>query len=184
MAITRITAPSITGLVIPNTSINNASLDSVTALPSGIDTGKVLQYKIVRAESQFTTTSVTLAEIDGNLRTTITPTSASNKIVIRFNCAWIDTYAGGTEAILSFYRSINGGGYVNMGSADSNTDNVFYNWNASRFQIFQTFTYIDTNHNTTSPIIYTPYGRTSTSLQTRYGTSDRFSSMEVMEIAN
>ena len=39
MAITRITSPAITGLTIPNTSINNASLDSVTALPSAISTG-------------------------------------------------------------------------------------------------------------------------------------------------
>jgi|DEB0MinimDraft_10_1074344.scaffolds.fasta_scaffold19115_2 hypothetical protein len=37
MAITRIITPSITGLTIPNTSINNASLNSVTALPSGVN---------------------------------------------------------------------------------------------------------------------------------------------------
>ena len=36
MAITRIISPSITGLTIPNTSINNASLNSVTALPSAV----------------------------------------------------------------------------------------------------------------------------------------------------
>ena len=41
MAITRLSAPSITGLTIPNTSINNASLSSVTALPSGVG-GKVV----------------------------------------------------------------------------------------------------------------------------------------------
>jgi hypothetical protein len=171
-------------------AISFTSGDTIT-IPSGATLtnngtasgfGKIVQYKIVRAESQFDSTSATLAEIDGNLRTTITPTSASNKIVIKFNCAWIDNYAGGTEAILSFYRSINGGTYNNMGTEDSNTANVFYNWNASRFQIFQSFTYIDTNHNTTSPIIYTPYGRANTSLQVRFGTSDRFSSMEVMEV--
>tara|TARA_R110000868_G_scaffold320588_1_gene581540 strand:- start:41 stop:601 length:561 start_codon:yes stop_codon:yes gene_type:complete len=36
MAITRITSPAITGLTIPSTSINNASLASVSALPSSI----------------------------------------------------------------------------------------------------------------------------------------------------
>lgn len=166
------------------TKLSNNALSNITALPSAIPVGKILQYQIVRAESQFDSTNTTLTEIDGNLRTTITPTSASNKIVIKFNCAWIDNYAGGTEAILSFYRSINGGAYVNMGSADSNTDNVFYNWSGDRFQVFRSFTYIDTNHNTTSSIIYTPYGRASTGLQVRYGTSDRFSSMEVMEIGS
>jgi hypothetical protein len=57
MAITRLTAPSITGLTIPNTSINNASLDSVTALPSGVDVGKIGQ--VVNTNNAMSTTTIT-----------------------------------------------------------------------------------------------------------------------------
>jgi hypothetical protein len=85
MAITRITAPSITGLVIPNTSINNASLDSVTALPSGIDTGKIGQVvQGTRLTSGLENTSTTVY-IDV-LSASITPSAISSKILIVIMC--------------------------------------------------------------------------------------------------
>lgn len=168
---------------MPLIRLNNQSISSVTALPSGVG-GKVLQHNIVRAESLYNTTSTTLSEIDSNLRVTITPTSTSNKIVVRFNLAWLDTYADGCEGIIGFYRSINGGSYTNIGSSESNTINMFYIWSGSRMQESRTLTYIDTNYNSTSSIIYTPYGRAGGGCTAQYGSSDRYSSMEVMEIAS
>ena len=93
MAITRLIAPSITGLTIPNTSINNASLDSVTALPSGIDTGKVVQVQQTKltTSASHNTNSYASFGLDVN----ITPTSASNTILLLVN-AYIssDTQTG------------------------------------------------------------------------------------------
>jgi hypothetical protein len=82
MAITRITAPSITGLVIPNTSINNASLDSVTSLPSGIDVGKVGQVvQTIKTDIQTigSTSYVNIMSVN------ITPTNTSNKVLLMWN---------------------------------------------------------------------------------------------------
>ena len=52
MAITRIISPSITGLTIPNTSINNASLNSVTALPSAVAVTNTPAFMARRSSNQ------------------------------------------------------------------------------------------------------------------------------------
>ena len=61
--------------------LNNQSISSVTALPSGIDTGKVLQVVQASATSGTTSTSSTYSDATG-LSATITPSSTSNKIFI------------------------------------------------------------------------------------------------------
>tara|TARA_E500000318_G_scaffold104366_1_gene110271 strand:+ start:384 stop:947 length:564 start_codon:yes stop_codon:yes gene_type:complete len=87
MAITRLTAPSITGLTIPNTSINNASLNSVTALPSGVG-GKVLQVvqAVDKNQGSFQLATDTLSTM---MTVNITPSSTSSKVLVRF-----DVYLG------------------------------------------------------------------------------------------
>jgi hypothetical protein len=163
--------------------LNNQSISSVTALPGGIG-GKVLQYKTVKSASGFQTTSTSLAEISTNFRLTITPTSASNRIILRFYLAWLDNYAGGNEAILAFYRNINGAGFSNLANSESKDSNHYYNWNASRFQANKYFDYIDTTHNTTSSIVYTMYGKTGNNGTADIGVSNRFSIMEAIEVAD
>ena len=88
MAITRLTAPSITGLTIPNTSINNASLDSVTALPSGVG-GKVLQMKSVNSSTNQSFSSETFATLD-SMSITFSPLSSSSIILFQhsFSLNW------------------------------------------------------------------------------------------------
>jgi hypothetical protein len=107
MAITRLTAPSITGLTIPNTSINNASLDSVTALPGGIDVGKIGQVVNSKFTSTFSTTSTSFVTTGHSA--SITPTSTSSKILIFLNGGsswnnnnvnynrWTTIYRGATD---------------------------------------------------------------------------------------
>ena len=82
MAITRLTAPSITGLTIPNTSINNTSLDSVTALPSGVDVGKIGQ--VVQTILTGTAVSSSTTYVDVGMDITITPSATSSKILLFF----------------------------------------------------------------------------------------------------
>ena len=63
--------------------LNNQSISSVTALPSGIATGKVLEVKqtYVNTTSTQSTTANTWINIT-DLEVSITPSSASNKILI------------------------------------------------------------------------------------------------------
>ena len=62
------------------TRISNQSLTSVTALPAAISTGKVLQVVNQRFTNYVTSTSNTYA--DTGLTASITPSSASNKVLI------------------------------------------------------------------------------------------------------
>ena len=97
MAITRIGgATAITG-TLPDTNINNASLDNVTGLPAAIATGKVLQ--VVNANYGTLTNSTTSTWSDTGLTASITPSSASNKILVFANMIGLskngaDTYMG------------------------------------------------------------------------------------------
>tara|TARA_E500000305_G_C3942794_1_gene198301 strand:+ start:209 stop:772 length:564 start_codon:yes stop_codon:yes gene_type:complete len=124
MPITRLNTSSLTGVIIPNTSINNASLNSVTALPSGIDTGKVVQHTTSQGGSSGNSQSTSY--VATGIKHSITPTSSSNKILVLFNFNlwtqghtgsyyWAKSTAkivrtiGGTSADL-FSGRVNGGG--------------------------------------------------------------------------
>jgi len=116
MAITRLTAPSITGLTIPNTSINNASLNSVSALPSGIDTGKVIQHTTSQGSSSGSSQSTSY--VATGIKHSITPTSSSNKILVLFNFnVWSQGHTGSYYWIKSdakIVRSITGGSSADL----------------------------------------------------------------------
>jgi len=114
MAITRLTAPSITGLTIPNTSINNASLNSVSALPSGIDTGKLGQAVQTVKTDNFSTSSGSYTDITG-MSVSITPSSTSSKILIKTCISW-----GGGQNVYGFGKIVRGSTDIFMGGATGN----------------------------------------------------------------
>ena len=114
MAITRLTAPSITGLTIPNTSINNASLNSVSALPSGIDTGKLGQAVQTVKTDNFSTSSGSYTDITG-MSVSITPSSPSSKILIKTCISW-----GGGQNVYGFGKIVRGSTDIFMGGATGN----------------------------------------------------------------
>jgi len=145
--------------------------------------GAIIQYKTAKNNTQFDTSSYTFAEMDSNLRLTITPTSASNKLIISLNLMWLDINSGGRGTIVRFMRSIDGGTDTNIGSDDGGTVDMFYNWDAGRYQRPVKYTYIDTTHNTTSSIVYKFFAGTDAGNTVRFGASTRYSTTEVMEIA-
>ena len=61
------------------TKLNNLSVSAVTALPSGVG-GKVLQ--VVNATTTTSVSSTSNTFVDTNLTASITPSSASNKILV------------------------------------------------------------------------------------------------------
>ena len=64
--------------------LNNNSISAVSALPSGIDTGKVGQVVSVTKSDLFTVSSTNFTDVTG-LTATITPTSTSSTILIEVN---------------------------------------------------------------------------------------------------
>ncbi len=95
---------------------------------------------------------------------TITPTSASSKILINMQCAWgYQSSANSPSAVIYPERSISGGaetqlaqeavpsGYSNVGGVSSSENN---NQGAEHIQSLSG-QYVDNTHNTTSAITYT-----------------------------
>ena len=79
MALSKIDAANFLDGTLPDTNINNASLDNVTGLPAGVG-GKVLQVVNMTSTSDTVTTSSSF--VVTALTDTITPSSTSSKILI------------------------------------------------------------------------------------------------------
>ena len=62
------------------TRLNNNSITSITALPSGVDVGKVLQQQFANFNTSGSTTSTSY--VATHITDTITPSSSSSKIMI------------------------------------------------------------------------------------------------------
>ena len=143
MAITRITSPAITGLTIPNTSINNASLNSVTALPSGVG-GKVLQIKTLGLDPLATTsTSFTSA---GSVN--ITPINATSTMIITFQYSTGYTSNSGHNYTVTIFRDS-----TNLGTGGFSGTNFFSGHGGELFGGFSA-TLSDAGHDTTNQIAY------------------------------
>ena len=102
------------------TKLNNRSLTAVTALPSGVG-GKVLQVVTGTYNSTASTTSSSFVDT-GIGAFSITPTSASSKILINFGCSpHVNTTSASNtslRAVFTIFRDINGGGYSNIGGTN------------------------------------------------------------------
>ena len=79
MALSKIDAANFLDGTLPDTNINNASLDNVTTLPAGVG-GKVLQ--VVTATDGTGLSSSSTSYIDTGLSASITPSSSSNKVLV------------------------------------------------------------------------------------------------------
>jgi len=82
MALSKIDAANFLDGTLPDTNINNASLDNVTGLPAGVG-GKVLQVVQGIRTDTFTTTATGATDV--GLSASITPASTSSKILIQVN---------------------------------------------------------------------------------------------------
>ena len=78
-------------------TLNNNSLSSVTSLPAGIPTGKVLQ--VVTSTHSTSTSTTSTSYVSTNLDASITPSSSSNKILVLVaqNGVYKDGTGNGTD---------------------------------------------------------------------------------------
>jgi hypothetical protein len=114
------------------TKINNNTLSAVTTLPAAIATGKVLQVvSAAKTDRQTTTSTNTWTDISG-LSVSITPSSASNKILVLFTvntASSINSHSGikllrGSTDI--FVGDANGDGFRIFSSWRSMTDTQYH----------------------------------------------------------
>ena len=168
----------------PNQSVNLASNVTGT-LPTAnggtgatsFTKGKVLQFVNSEEQTSFATTSS--SAVDTGISVSITPTSASSKILLttNFNMRTLgNTYAG-----FLVYRQINGGGYSELDRLEV----------ANHYYINETISTIfygkkvDTTHNTTNQIDYKIYcnvqggGSTLTVLIDSTSQLGNFTAMEI-----
>ena len=113
------------------TKLNNLSVSALTALPSGLG-GKVLQVvSAAKTDRQTTTSTNTFTDISG-LSVSITPSSASNKVLVLFTvntAATINSHSGikllrnSTDI---FVGDANGTGFRIFSSWRSMTDTQYH----------------------------------------------------------
>ena len=89
---------------MPLIRLNNQSISSVTALPSAIDTGKVVKV----SKAKFTGGTVTITNqsstVDTGIDHTFTATSTSNKLLHIITCnGWRQVPDGGYPGALTLY---------------------------------------------------------------------------------
>jgi len=134
------------------TRLNNNSITSVTALPSGIDTGKIGQVISNSASFNTTISSTSLVEMDSNVRITITPSATTSKILYMLSFPFF-TQANQTGFFINIYKSVGGGSYADDSGELSRY--TAYGSNDDKYET-ATFHYLS-SPSTTSAVIYTPY---------------------------
>ena len=87
------------------TRLNNNSITSITALPSGVG-GKIVQ--VVHNSTVTQVTETTGSQVDTSLTATITPSSSSNKIFVSLTQTF-GKNATDTQIDAYLYRDISGG---------------------------------------------------------------------------
>lgn len=145
------------------TRLNNNSITSVTALPSGIDVGKVGQVVETRLTATRSTTSTSYVAISG-FEASITPSATSSKILIFSNVVFTSSNHGH----IKFSRD-NGSSFVGNGVASGNRDGVnFYAYHqAGNTARVDSTMFLDTP-NTASEVTYKGYWIANSGPQTIY----------------
>ena len=171
---------------------SNPASDRTLKLPSNADgtiltttnpkPGNIIQVVTGTSTSAATTATTTFAEITSDLRCTIVPTSANNKIIIFASLYFShDAHVIATRILKDGSTLVSGGSTANTHDGDGSTYvNAF-------FMIRQNITVEETAGNTNSRY-YSPFWNTDTATAyfNRYYANTQYdgtSSMVVMEVA-
>ena len=143
--------------------LNNQSISSVTALPSGVDVGKIGQVVETRLTATRSTTSTSYVAISG-FEASITPSATSSKILVFANVVITSSNHGH----IKFSRD-NGSSFVGNGVASGNRDGVnFYGYHpANNTARVDSAMFLDTT-NTTSEVTYKGYWKANSGPHTIY----------------
>ena len=162
------------------TRLSNQSLTSVTALPTAISTGKVLQVQSTQLQAEFATSSTSFTDVT-NMAVTITPAATSSKILLLCNT---NTYVTAHEAYfnLRWERAISGGSTTNIGGS---TYGLTFARSAEEHDFWGGvgMTYLD-SPSTTSAVTYQVQARSSSGNITIGVNTSNTNSIYALEIAS
>jgi len=134
------------------TRLNNNSITSITALPSGVATGKVLQVVNANTTSGASATSSTF--VDSNITATITPSSTSNKVLINIQMA-STLYGNGNLNAVGEYKIVRtiGGTSTDLYQSNNMPKYEDFDENQDSYNENLPILYLD-SPNTTSAVTY------------------------------
>lgn len=151
--------------------------------PTAGDLGLNITGNILQATQNVSNTSVTSTSagwVNGAFSHTITPTSASSKILVLYNI-WCIIYGNGAHIAWDLVRTVNG----TTSSRFANTQYGFsalYSIGTSSHQGTATMQYLD-SPNTTSAVTYTPQFNAVNNTQANFGNAGRIGTITLLEIA-
>jgi hypothetical protein len=150
------------------TKLNNLSVSALTALPSGLG-GKVLQVKEASDGTARTTTSTSFVTASNTLSVSITPSSASNKVLIFANITY--SYSSSGRIDFTFFR-----GATNIAPVSSFVAN-----HSGSVEMPVSFMFLD-SPSSTSALTYQVYWRMSSGTGNMNATNN-LSTIHCLEIA-
>ena len=157
---------------------NNNTLSAVTALPSAIATGKVLQVVTNSHVTRFVTSSTSYVAATG-YTVAITPSATSSKIFLINSGGGADTEAADRIIYGTYYRTISGGSATHIGG-DAEGISQIYN-DGDRTQAPLNMSFLD-SPNTASAITYQVYIKTNSG-QVSYNNNEGKAQFTAFEIA-
>jgi len=149
-------------------------------LPSGASGGGIVQVVHNTSTTSLTTSSTSF--VATALTATITPTSASNKVLVFLNGLY-DTDAAGRQPYFALFRQIGSGSFTNITNVGSQYEAFSLPYNSAGRQI------ADIGHNnldspaTTSAVTYTLYMKSGNANDVEFNTQVSESRITLMEVS-
>ena len=157
--------------------LNNQSISAVSALPSGIDTGKLGQVATSTFSMNVDITSTSLVELNSSCRVSLTPSASSSKFIFQVQFPF-RAPSSNNGFFINFYRDIGGGGYSDISGELSRYDGY---GGAGTGGEYRTFSAQFLNApSTTSAVTFTPYVKVSSSSM-NFGNTGKYSAI-LMEV--
>ena len=158
--------------------LNNQSLTNVTALPAGAG-GKVLQFLNFPFSTQVTTNSTSFISLGTPaIEGSITPSSASSKILIRFTTSVFQQGTNKNAYITIFRGTVSSG--TNLGSSSEGFVRLYHSGGQTVDNV--TIECVDTP-NTTSAVTYQLGFRSSDTTTHKFIMNNTPAQLIIMEIA-
>ena len=158
------------------TRLNNNSLTSITALPSGVG-GKLGQIVTTSFTLDQDRSETSLTELNSSCRVTITPSATSSKILYLISFPF-RAPSSNNGFFINIFKSVGGASYADDSGELSRYAGYGGAGTGGEYRTFST-QYLD-SPNTTSAIIFTPYIKVSSST-INFGNNGKFNAT-VMEI--
>lgn len=165
---------------IQSESMNLGDNFAFTGTVTGAGGGKVLQFLNFPFSTEVSTTSTSFVSLGSPpIQGTITPTSASSKILIRFSCS---TYMGNStqSSYVTLYRGTVASG-THLGDGTEGMSRIYESNSAVVTE--HTFEFVDSPNTTNATTYQVGFKSSTTSNPKRFVMNDTPCEMIIMEIA-